>query len=64
MKKFCKYQVKCKEDTKSTFTCTAHLHEERCYQCPYKSLNDAKEMSMNSYGHIIKYSCSDAEKVN
>jgi hypothetical protein len=54
MKQFCKYQVKCKEDTKSTWTCTAHMHEGRAFECMYNSFFDAKHR---------QYPCEDAEKI-
>jgi len=62
-KKFCKYQVKCKEDTKSTWTCTAHMHEGMAFECPYTSFNEAKAMYHDWDGNITKYRCEDAEKV-
>lgn len=42
MKKFCEYQVKCKEDVGMTWTCTAHLNEAWAFTCPYKSFKDSK----------------------
>lgn len=56
MSKFCKSQIVCKEDrqnTEETYTCTAHLHEARAMQCPYKSFKDSQERI---------YRCVDAEE--
>ncbi len=35
MKQFCEDQIKCKEDTEETWTCTAHLDSARAFRCPY-----------------------------
>ncbi len=35
MKKFCKDQIKCVEDTAETWTCTAHLDSGQAFRCPY-----------------------------
>jgi len=59
MKKFCEYQVKCKEDTKSTFTCTAHMYEGRVFKCPYKSFTEAKHRDVE----LGKYPCEDAKVI-
>ena len=52
MKRFCECQMKCKEDTDETWTCTAHLAEGHVFTCCKKSLEDA-----------LKYPgrCEDAE---
>lgn len=54
MKLFCEHQVKCKEDTNQTFSCTAHMYEGRVFECPYNSFFEAK------HG---QYPCEDAKEV-
>jgi hypothetical protein len=49
MKKFCGYQERCKDD----ILCLAHLHESRCFNCPYKSFEDSQNR---------QYPCSDAKR--
>lgn len=43
MKRFCEYQVKCKEDTWETWTCTAHLDSGRAFACPKRDMVHAKQ---------------------
>ena len=54
MKKFCEWQIKCKEDTDKTWTCTAHLNEAWAFRCPYKNMKDTEK-------HPGR--CEDAEAV-
>jgi hypothetical protein len=35
VRKFCRCQLKCKEDTPQTWTCCAHLAEGRAEQCHF-----------------------------
>lgn len=49
---WCYWQIKCKEDSQDTFTCTAHLADGRVFQCPYSDLDDRTKM---------EYPCSDYE---
>ncbi len=50
--KFCPEQIKCKEDTEDTWSCTAHLAEGRCMQCPFGSYEDSQDR---------EYPCVDAQ---
>ena len=50
--KFCPEQIKCKEDTEDTWSCTAHLAEGRCLQCPFESYEDSQDR---------EYPCVDAQ---
>jgi hypothetical protein len=38
MNLFCKHQKISEND----ILCTAHIHEGRCFICPYKSYNDSQ----------------------
>ena len=49
--KFCPEQIKCKEDTDKTWSCTAHMAEGRVRECPYKDYADSQKG---------KYPCADA----
>lgn len=57
--KFCYWQVAVKEDfgkdgNQISWTCTAHLHEDRAFSCTFNSLKAAKE---------YPYPCEDAKPV-
>ncbi len=49
---WCKWQLKFREDTPETWTCSAHGNERRAFECPYENMNDAKNR---------KYPCQEAE---
>jgi len=56
MEKFCYWQIAVQEDhdeqgNQKSWTCTAHLHEGRANECPFKSLKEAENQQ-----------CVDAEK--
>lgn len=43
MEKWCYWHIKTKEDTKDTWTCTAHMGDGRAFECPYKSPEDSQD---------------------
>jgi len=47
LEKFCYWQIACQDDfevyVQKTWTCAAHLHEERAPICPYNSFEDAEK---------------------
>lgn len=54
MEKWCKKQVRCKEDIdNNSWTCTAHMNDNRVFKCPYSS---------NEERLRAKYPCSDYSK--
>lgn len=52
--KFCKWQSKCKEDNVETWSCSAHIHEDRVFQCPYNNFKDSQKR---------QFPCMDAEDI-
>jgi len=58
MEKFCYWQIAVQEDhdeqgKQKSWTCTAHLHDGRAPECPFKSLEEAKHQ---------QYPCVDAKE--
>ncbi len=51
---FCYWHIKTRENSQGT-DCSAHLHEGRCFKCPYENVDDRL---------TADYRCSDYRPLN